>query len=502
MVNARSIQAIFIFAIGIVLSVWLGFALVTETFETLLKVGGTLLLITAALLGRRIWLMMILFTSMNVILYRWFGTTDIGQFIFIVFSLILFLMRKLHFEVSFTEIEFWMLLIVGCIVQAYLRHPVGLNIMGAGNVGGRPYIVLGLAVTSYYILSTLKVPENELKWAMKLALIGGFIGIPLKMARFGSLSAGGEEGGDRIPSLSEFSLLVSRWISCRVSLVKALARPAYGLVIIATIIIAAASGYRNSVAMVGLIYLGATYYHGGFGTLVGCLLICIIAIGVLALVNLALPLPGNIQRALSPLPGTWEEQYTIAADQSTQWRVEMWKEAIFTDHWIQNKIIGDGIGMSAAQLVTNENMTATRGGVSAYGLLVQQENMLINGSYHSGPVHSVRMTGYVGLTILLLAMIRLAVHAHRQVMRCRGTEWFTFAMFFGVPIIIAPVFFTFVFGEYHTAVAQTFLGMAMVRLMQRNLPLPAWQPVSREPYILNLRRQREQREAAGHTGHA
>ncbi len=488
MLNARSIQGILVLAISLVLSIWLGVAVVTDTFETLLKVGGTMLLMAAALLGRRIWLLLILFTSMNVVLYSWFGTTDIGQMIFIAFSLILFLMRKLNFELQFTELEFWMLLIVGCILQAYMRFPVGLNILGAGNIGGRPYFVLALSITSYYILSTLRVPENEIRWAMRLTLIGGFLGIPLKMARFGSFTASSEADASRVPILSEFSILITRWVSPRISIVKALTRPAFGLIIIATILIAAGSGYRNAVAMVGFIYLAATYYHGGLRSFLGCLIISVFALALLALFNLAFPLPGIIQRALSPLPGTWEEQYVKDADQSTKWRVEMWKEALFTDRWIHNKIVGDGIGMSTSQLAQNENIA---GGMSSSGLLVQQENMLINGSYHSGPVHSVRMTGYVGLTILLLAMIRLAVHSHRQLLRCRGTEWFIVAMFFGIPNIVSPFFFAFMFGEYLRGVAQTFLGMAMIRLLQRNLPIPAWKPVSREPYILNIRRQRE-----------
>lgn len=120
-------------------------------------------------------------------------------------------------------------------------------------------------------------------------------------------------------------------------------------------------------------------------------------------------------------------------------------------------------------------------GKTSYGLLIQQENMLINGSYHSGPVHSVRAVGYVGLIILVLAMIRVAVHASRQIQRCRGTEWHAVTLLFGIPIIVLPIFFCFVFGEYHTGVASTMMGFAMIRLFERNIPLPAWQP--RKSYI-------------------
>jgi hypothetical protein len=209
---------------------------------------------------------------------------------------------------------------------------------------------------------------------------------------------------------------------------------------------------------------------------------------LLALINLNFPLPGNIQRALSPFPGTWEEQYRKAADDSTEWRVEMWKEALTSDHWIHDKVMGDGVGMTAAQLAQNERLDESQGGKAASGLLVQQENMLINGSYHSGPVHTIRAVGYVGLAILLLAMIRVAVHAHRQIVRCRGTEWYGLALFFCVPLITQPIFFTLIFGEFQTGVGGTMLGIAMIRMLEKNLPLPAWHRAVYQPFILQNHR--------------
>lgn len=480
MLNARSIQGIAVLIIGTFLAIWLGIALVTNQLETILQVSVGALLLICALLGHRIWLLLILFTSMNVALWRWLGSIDVGQMLFIGFSLALFLMRKLRFELKIRELEVWVILISLCIVQAYMRNPVGMHILGSGSVGGRPYFVLALAITSAAILSTLIVPPKELKWALRLSLFGGFLGIPLQMARTGSLTTTSAEDMSRIPTLATCANLISRWVSSRLSPLRACFHPLWALVILASIAMAAASGYRNSVAAIGFIYLAGIFYHGGFRSFMGSLLLGSFALLMLAFINLNFPLPGNMQRALSPLPGSWEEQYIASADQSTEWRVEMWKEALFTDRWIQNKFLGDGIGMTAAQLDQNENLAVTRGGKSSSGLLIQQENMLASGSYHSGPVHSVRMVGYVGLLILLLAMIRVAVHAHRQILRCKGTEWSPVALFFGIPLIIHPFFFIFVFGEYHTAVAQMTLGLAMVRLMERNIPLPA--------YVVNHRR--------------
>ncbi|MBJ7391510.1 MAG: hypothetical protein JHC85_08095, partial [Chthoniobacterales bacterium] len=116
MINARSIQGFAAIVLSLFLAIWLGMAIVTDQLETLFQGAGTILFLTALFLGRRVWLLFILLVSMNVVLYRWFGTVEIGQLVFIGFSLVLFLMRKLHFRIGFGELEVWALLVIACVV--------------------------------------------------------------------------------------------------------------------------------------------------------------------------------------------------------------------------------------------------------------------------------------------------------------------------------------------------------------------------------------------------
>lgn len=482
--GARSFQAILILVIGTVIALWLGVSIVTQQNATLLKGAAVVLFAVSALLGRRIWLLLVFFSAMNVVLIRGVGTVEIGQAMFLGFSAILFLMRKLRMQIQIRELEIWALLIVACVVQTYVRNPVGLNLMGAGNVGGKPYLMLAISVSCAAILSVMIVELKELKWAMWLTIIGTLIGIPGTILRYGDL-AGGNEGMSRIPVFGTLATLLSRMVVSWISPLRALIHPGWGFVILLSVALAGASGYRNSIAMIGLIYLFGVFYRGGVMAVFSSLLAGCFGLVLLALINLNFPLPGNIQRALSPFPGTWEEKYSRQADLSTEWRVEMWKEALSSDRWIQNKILGDGLGMSAQQLRENERIDATVVGMGTTnsGLLAQQENMLINGSYHSGPVHTIRTVGYVGLVILLLTMFRVAVHAHRQILRCKGTEWFSLSLFFNIPLLVNPLFFVFIFGEFHSGVATTMMGIAWVRLLEKNLPIPAYRAVRRQPYM-------------------
>ncbi len=155
----------------------------------------------------------------------------------------------------------------------------------------------------------------------------------------------------------------------------------------------------------------------------------------------------------------------------------MWKEALLTDFWIHNKILGDGLGMTKHEFnyIQSFKNVNIGGAVGTGKLTKQQEFMMASGSYHSGPVSTIRTIGYAGLIILVLAQLRLAVHAHRQIQRARRTEWFPLTLFVGIPLIWSPIFFVFIFGDFGPAAASFLMGAAMVRVLENNLPLPAWQ---------------------------
>lgn len=497
MAESRSIQSVFIVIVVTILAAWLGVAVVTNQSETLLKVAGVAGLTICIFLGRRIWLLMVLLVAMNVPLIRGISTVDLGQAVFLGFTGIIFLMRQLRFQLKFGELEFWMVLVALTVVQVYLRHPVGLSLFGSGAVGGRPYFAIGSAWLTGMVLSTLIVPPSELKWAMRLTIIGSFAGavftaLRVRLGMGAGVAPSGLEastsgtGSSRVAIFGYLAPAIARVVGAFVSPLRACFHPFWAPLILLSLALAAGSGYRNVVATVGVYYVIAIAYRGGFMSVVIASLTAVFGLGALALFNLAVPLPANWQRALSPFPGTWEERHVRAADLSTEWRVEMWKEALFTEYWIQNKLLGDGLGFSRREL---EMMQAIEAGQQfeslGSGLSSQQETMMITGGYHSGPVQTIRTVGYIGLAVLLLAMIRVAVHGHRQILRCRGTEWYTFALFMVLPSIALPFVFTLVFGEFNAAAAHVFFSYGMISLMKRNLPIPAYAKPVRSAYILN-----------------
>lgn len=484
--NSQSIKAILIVVGAAMVALWLGVSVVTNQTETLLKVVGAAFLIVCALLGRRIWLLFILMVSLDIPLIRGINTTEIGQAAFFGFSLMLIAIRKLPLRPRFGELEVWMFLVALSIVQAYVRNPVGLNIFGAGAVGGRPYAVAGISLMTGWLLSMMIVPPQEIKWASTLTFVGRLFGAPLTDLRSnaGMAAQGIDVGESRVPWVGNVSILLLRWIVSRISPFAALLRPLYFLLLVIAVCASAASGYRNVVAAAGLVLIFGVYYHKGLPATILAAVAAAACIAFLSLVNVLVPLPGTMQRALSPFPGTWEERYVRDASHSTDWRVEMWKQALFTDHWIKDKVFGDGLGMTREELDRLQELSFGSKELNrnvSTGLTIQQENMMLTGSYHSGPVQSVRTVGYVGMTIIILAMFRLAAHCHRLIKRARGTEWFQPILFLLLPAIIYPIQFVFIYGDFKTAMSLVFLSFGLCRLIGNNIALP--EPIKRMAYV-------------------
>lgn len=499
MFNSRSIQSILTLVFATILAIWLGIALVTNQIETLIKVGGAAIIILCVLLGTRIWVLVPILGTLGVGIIRGFTTAELGQSLFICFSLMLFLMRRLPFRLSIRETDVWALLVALLVVQVYLRNPVGLNVFGAGAIGGRPYFIMALAFFTMVIFGCLKIKVEDLKWVMWSTIIAGILSGPARSLR-GEYAAGGVDTGEDIvggavdtggasrkAALVPMAITPASVISCYFSPLRAAFNPLWGIIILFTLAAAAMSGYRNAVASVGFIYLIGIFYHGGLKSMIASACLGAMALSIIAVINLVYPLPGNVQRALSPFPGTWEERYVENAENSTDWRVEMWKEALLTDRWISNKWLGDGLGMSKLELERSESLGVGRG---MSGLSTHQENALVNGAYHSGPVQTVRTVGYVGLAVFLLAMIRLASDAHHLIIRCKGTSWFPVALFFGIPIIVEPIVFVFIFGTFGAAATKFFIGTAMIKMLHHNLPVPVYVRKKHYHYIpVNFQKQ-------------
>ncbi len=278
----------------------------------------------------------------------------------------------------------------------------------------------------------------------------------------------------RIAFLTAFSRNASLWISCYISPIRALLHPLWSCLLLGTLAAAMFGGFRSGIGAVGVILLVGIYYRsGGLGLIVASLG-GTAGLALLAMVNLFSPLPPNVQRTLTFLPGTWEQRYKDDAAGSTDWRVEIWKEALTSERWIRNKTLGDGLGFSSADLA--KSFTLKRAGATS-GIDLMREQVLINGDYHSAIVSTIRTCGYLGLLVFILATVRLAVRAHRLIVRHRNDAWFPLCLFVGIPLVTGPIWLLTNASNFGQMAGTFILGAAMVRLLENNIPVAIANPL-------------------------
>ena len=488
-------KVIFVIFVASIVAVFVGINVVTAQYETIAWVVGVSVIVVCLAMGTKVWLLIPFLGAMSLtVSFPGRPTTMlVAQALVLSFSALQLIIRRLNCKIQIRELEIWMLLLFAMVVQVYIRNPVGFNVFGGSTVGAKPYVLFVAAILTSFLLCWLRVPAKEIRYAVWLSIIGGLInlvisvlGRAIPVLGYYTGTAGTVEASysdqvedvgkaTRISYLGIFSENLSLWISSFKSPFLACFHPLWLPLLFICFGAAAMSGFRNDVAAIGLTFLVGIYYYGGIKQLLTSFGLGALALIALIVVNLVAPLPPNIQRSLSFLPGTWEERYVSDAEASSDWRVELWEEVLYTDRWISNKWIGDGLGFTARELGYQQSLQLTQmTGTGLSGFDAHREFLLANADYHSGPLQTIRVIGYFGLALLMIFQIRVVVYAHRQIQRCRGTEWFPVALFIGIPLIWFPVFFTLIYGESGRAAVVLFIGSGMLRLLENNLPLPAY----------------------------
>ncbi len=363
--DSSKIKVILIATVAVFVALYLGITAATAQAEAIVWILGSGAVVGCLALGRKIWLL-IPFTATLAIQLRIPGQPDsllVGQILVLGFSTLLLLMRKLPFLLVWTELEVWILVLTLFVVQIYVRNPVGVNLFGGDTVGGKGYALYTIALVTALLLSGIRVEKSELKWILRLSILGGLSNTAISIVGMVAPSIGYYTGASsersnelnyedfgktvdtgaatRMSFLSELGKNLSLWIAAFISPLRACLRPLWLILVLLAIATSLLGGFRNGVATVGFTFLVGIAYRSGLGGLALSIFGFIGGLALLATVNVMHPLPPNVQRSLTFLPGTWEERYKYDAEGSSEWRFEVWREVLLTDRWIKNKWLGD-----------------------------------------------------------------------------------------------------------------------------------------------------------------
>jgi len=493
--NQNKVKLIVTVIITLFLSIYLGIGAASAQKEVLNVVGVFVLIAVILGFGKRIWLLVPL-TMLSSLSFRWlpgsWQATDLAFIIALFGSVLLFLTRNLDYKLKLRSLHFIGFLVFLSVIQVYMRNPVGLAVFGTANIGGRAYFTFGVSVMVCLMFSVLRVSPREIFTFRKFAVIGGIftvvvqwlayvpgLGLPLAIAlgtgNHSFMNEGGPVAGERQMAGRSIAggdtgRVFSRILVGFTSPLKALFFNWWALIVLLALLGAMISGFRSQLGNALLIMtLGVFYWQGFRGVIIGTT-IAVLGLMFIAVINTLIPLPGEVQRALSFLPGSWEERWVREGEDSTDWRVDMWKAALFSEKWIENKTFGDGLGFTAEELELQEAMMNQTYNVPGIGNLdSHQVSLLINGDYHSGPVSFVRAVGYLGLALFWIGQIAIVISSHRLIKSVRGSPYFGPVLFVCIPAIAHPIGFTFVFGTFSRDIALFFLNIGLLSFLRNNI---------------------------------
>jgi hypothetical protein len=400
-----------------------------------------------------------------------FTVRDLCFMAVIFFFTLFFATRALPWRRKLGTLDYLIYINLAYLATVFARNPVGFWAMQSSMVGGRPYFEIALAVGAFAILSRVHITDFIAKvfplffvipaWCVAvLDAIGRLVpqmAYPLAMMYSGVGSRGMISAFEEDAQLGETRMtgmlgagLSSVLLVCAKYNPLTIISPLYPMRVVILFVAFGAiflSGYRSALLFAMVAFVLSVLLRGRFKDLWVMSAVMLLAlVFTISLQGSVLQLPRTMQRALSWLPGDWDQATVADAEGSSQWRFEMWEWAWNDDRIIRNRTWGQGFGLSSEDmnLIASSLMAGEGGGTRLGGS--DRENFMITGAFHSGPLSTIKYIGVVGLCLYYPLMCYMAFLAWRLCIQARGTKGFTLALFVGIPIIYEPFNFIFIFG--------------------------------------------------------
>jgi hypothetical protein len=397
--------------------------------------------------------------------------------------LVFYSLKLLRTKPVFEFLDFLILLNLVYLVTVFLRNPVGLDWLGSEKVGGRPYFDIGLAFVAFWLLSRAPADVLAARIMPVMLLLGstfvslgsifltifpgsaGFLGLIYSNFAPPDAATAAIMAQDQVGRKPELAAVGSSGMQVFSAYFRpiTLVSPFHPLRLLGTIVFITAillSGFRSALGSVAVYMVISAYYRKTFRDIFAFGVVGVFVIAIMTAGNgYIFTLPASAQRTLSFLPGKWDETATLDARGSTTWRWEIWRLALTESKWIQNKLLGDGFGLTKYDLSVVQSFQSAGAN--------PQDNFLTVGNYHSGPISTIRYAGVVGLALFAAMMGAIIIKAVRLIRICSGTPLFPVALFIGMPLIFYPIPFIFVAGGYDTSFTELLFYAGMLRMLNR-----------------------------------
>jgi len=348
------------------------------------------------------------------------------------------------------------------VVTAFVRGGLGMRVLGSGAYGGKAYLLAVGAIVGYFGLTSRAIPLRRAALYSGLFFLLGLTALISNLIYFGGsnfyflfqffpvelaldqamaeLSFTPEYarmGSMLTAGMAAFSFLLSRYGADGLF---AFGKPWRMALFIVTIVASGFAGYRSLAVLMGLSFFIMFFVQKLWRTRILLIMACVCALTAAGIVGFSRQLPLPVQRALSFLPLIEIDPLTrVTADNSNEWRLEMWKAALPLVP--QYLFMGKGYVISPDELFMAQQ-SAQMGNTASW------EGALLAGDYHNGPLSLIIPFGIYGVIVFAwfaVASIRLLHQYYTNgPPELRRINAFLLSLF-----VARILFFVFIFGSFH-----------------------------------------------------
>jgi O-Antigen ligase len=418
--NAPAIlKTIIIYAVCVPLAIIVGYFITNPMdYSTLGLFGIVALLLVSPLLLRWHYPLLLFSWSSSITVFFLMGAPNLWLVMVMLSLGISVLERTLSGQMQFIRVPqiTWPLIVMIAValVTAEATGGVGLRVFGSEVYGGRKYIYLLIGIMSYFALTARRIPPEKAGLYVALFFlgqatkaIGDLFAIAPSWMHFvfwvfppsSNSSDPFEVGVTRLGGVSAAASGMMLWMMARyglrgILLSGKLWRPFLFVALFALVFL---GGYRTSLFGIMLAFIMMFFMEGLHRTR---LLPTFVLFGVLAttaLIPLANKLPFTFQRTLAFLPLDLDQAAKQSAEDSTDWRLNMWSAML--PQVPQYLLLGKGLAISKEEY--NEMMGGSLVAIGAGQFDPGQNSLALSYDYHNGMLSIVMGFGIWGLIAFL-----------------------------------------------------------------------------------------------------
>lgn len=407
------------------------------------------------------------------------------------------LIRTINKQVTFTNVKelTWPLLCLACVsaATAYARGGLGFRFLGGESNGGKQTVFVLAAIVGYFALS---VRPTSLKSATFLAaafvlgattqltasfiqFAGGtldFLTVFLSTELAGYQADSGFNSFARYAGLARACLAIVGFLLLRHGIrgVFLSGKPFRSVLILAAAFLSLFGGFRSGVLFLVLLSSALFLLEGLWKTKWAAIAIGFVVMGSIAVALFSRQLPVQVQRSLAFLPIDISPDARLDAEQSSQWRIDIWKAVL--PEVPQYLFLGKGHGMNATDVYLTPFLVEQ-------GIYRNYEPAILTGNYHQGLLSLIiplGLPGFICFVWLMVAGFRVLIRNLREGDPALRTINRYLLAWFSVQL----VFFCVIYGHFSSDIAAFcgILGLSVsINAKKAQVGNPVQQLVRRNP---------------------